>query len=392
MAISKKSLKYSKFGLTGSHKRIGINFWRFFFSGVATGTGVESRFFIEIEMLNPWYSPSEPLLGYKPRIKIKEEDLQYALAGTQSAMELQSEKIVTPSYVVIRVGRMDGEPKQLCTYIPVKQIKFNSKPFEIIAGKQVFSENDLSGEIVISGDDITKHPEYLCDQGTASWNLKYDIIKDCLDGYENQSDKWFPLGMQSCFSGILNFDGDDFVVEPKKSFGYIDRYWAKSFPEVWFHLSSSNLTSMITGKTLFNTAFTAQGIFENNISFLANFEGLDIQFCADNTKGKYTTVWNCLEAPEPDEDGDKRLHWSLSINSKQWIMDLDIYCKLKDLYNRKLELPEGERKVLSVLQSATGIGEIKLYKRIKNDLEQIEYARISNAVCEFGHIEETDNN
>ena len=45
---------------------------------------------------------------------------------------------------------------------------------------------------------------------------------------------------------------------------------------------------------------------------------------------------------------------------------------------------------MNVVQSATGIGEIKLYRKNKNDLEQIELARISNAVCEFGHTEEAN--
>ena len=101
-------------------------------------------------------------------------------------------------------------------------------------------------------------------------------------------------------------------------------------------------------------------------------------------------MWNCVEAPDLDEDEEKRLHWSASFNSKFWVIDIDLYCKIKALYNRILELPEGQRKVLNVVQSATGIGEIKLYRKNKNDLEQIELARISNAVCEFGHTEEAN--
>lgn len=388
MSVSKKNLKYSRFGLTGSHKKIGINFWRFFFNGTATGSGNESSFFIELEMLNPWYSPTEPILGYKPRVKIKEEDLQYALAGTDSAHEIKSEKILTPSYVVIRVGKVDSEPKQICSYISAKNMQFNTKPFEIIADNKVFTENELSGEIIISNEDHDNHPEYLCDAGFASWNLKYDVIKDFMEGYENQTDKWFPIGLRSCFSGSINFDGIDYVVEPKKSSGYIDRYWAKTFPEKWFHISSSNLTSLISGKTLFNSGFAIQGPFDDKLSLLGEFEGSDLLFCADAPKKTYSVMWNCVQAPDVDEDEDQRLHWSISINSKMWIIDIDLFCKIKALYNRLLEMPEGQRKVLNVVQSATGIGEIKLYKKNKNDLEQIEYARISNALCEFGHVED----
>lgn len=390
MAVSKKGLKNNRFGLNGSHKKVPINYWRFFFNAKSRISGEESSFFIEFEMLNSWHSPVEPILGYKPRVKISEDDLQYALAGTSSALSLESEKLVTPSYVVIRIGKLDSSPKHICEYIPVKNIKFNSKPFEIISGNKKISDNELSGEISVSNEEHQQHPEYLCDQGIASWNLKYDIVKESLEGFEDKTDKWFPIGMSACFSGALNFDGIEYEVEPKKSSGYIERYWGKSFPETWFHLSSSNLTSLISGSTLFNSCFAIQGAFGDQISFLGDFEGTEIKFCPDEMKRSDSTVWNCLEAPELDEDEDKRLHWTVSLSSKVWVIDIDIYCKEKNLYNRKLELPEGKRKILNLVQTSTGIGELKLYKKIKNDLEQIEFARITNVICEFGHTEDAE--
>ena len=91
------------------------------------------------------------------------------------------------------------------------------------------------------------------------------------------------------------------------------------------------------------------------------------------------------EAETPDEN---TLHWSVSLNNKNWVIDIDVYCRIKDLYNRKLELPEGSRKVLNLLEGGTGIGEIKLYKHIGNTLEQIEHAKLTKVICEFGHNED----
>ena len=54
-------------------------------------------------------------------------------------------------------------------------------------------------------------------------------------------------------------------------------------------------------------------------------------------------------------------------------------------------MPEGERKTLNVLQGAMGTGEIKLYKRAGLSLEQIEFAKIEHAFCEFGQLEEAEN-
>lgn len=388
MASSKKSIKLSKFGLNANKKKTGINLWRCFFNGTEKSTGAEATFFIEVELLNPWISPTEAMLGFAPRVTIKEEDLQYALAGTESAQGIQSERIVQPSYIVVRAGKLGSEPKQVCAYHSMKSLKYTVKPFSLSVGNKLFTEEKITGFINITEGEIINHPEYLCENGFVSWDLNYDILKDYSEGYSNKTDRWFPFGMKTAFSGTFSIDGDEYIVEPKKSYGYMDRYWGKSLPDVWFHISSSNLQSIISGKTLFDTAFSIQGAFDDKVSFVGNFEGSDISFCADSPDRKYTAVWNCVQTPENEDKDENKLHWSVSINSKIWVIDVDLYCKLSDLYNRSIETPDGDRKVLNVLQSGTAVGEIKLFKRVKRTLEQIEYAKIVKANCEFGHTEE----
>ncbi|MCQ2575783.1 MAG: hypothetical protein MJ162_03495 [Treponema sp.] len=389
MALTKKGVKLCKYGLNGSKKKLNVNFWRFIFNGIEKNTGAESTFFIEFQMINPWVSPAEVQLGFKPRVSITADDLQYALAGTKSALELKAESLVVPSYAVIRIGRVDDDPKQLCSYICLKDLKINSKKFEISIGNKSFSMDLLTGFVNLTEKEKQIHPEYLCDCGYATWNLKYEVVKEVLEGYSGKTESWFPCGLKTNLTGIVNFDGKDYLVEPRKSFGYMERFWGKTFPANWFHISSANLTSLISGKFLFDSTFAIQGDFEEKIAFCGTFEGTDIMFNADDPK--HDTVFNCVQAPEADEDGNKLLHWSVSINSKIWVIDIDIFCKIKDLYNRNIEMPEGERKTLNVLQGAMGTGEIKLYKRAGLSLEQIEFAKIEHAFCEFGQLEEAEN-
>ena len=387
MAASNKAIKLNRYNLNGNKKKTGINLWRCFFNGVEKTSGAESMFFIEVELLNPQLSPDEPLLGFKPRITIKEDDLQYALAGTSSAQNIKSENIVQPSYVVLRAGKMGMSPKQVCSYYSLKELKLTMKPFSLLIGNKLFTDDKLSGFINIQEAEHKKHPEYLCDSGYVTWNLNYEIIKDFCDGYQNKTDKWFPYGIKTSFTGSINFDGEEYLVEPRKCYGYMDRYWGKTYPEEWFHISSSSLSSIISGKNLFDSSFSIQGNFENKVSFMGVFEGSEIMFCANSRKRSYSTVWNCSQTPESDTKSENRLHWSVSINNKNWVIDVDLYCRIDELYDRKLELPEGERRILNVIQGGTGVGEIKLFKRVKKTLEQIEYAKITKAVCEFGHIE-----
>ena len=388
MAVTKKSIKDGRYGLSGNSKKIGVNLWRCFFCALEKYSATEQMFFLELELINPALSPAEPLLGFKPRVTITEDDLQYALAGTNSARDLKSENIVQPSYVAVRFGKLGAEPSQLCSYHSTKYIRYSNKPFTIQMDNKLFSEDQLSGFINITEEDYQKHPEYLCDRGFASWNLKYEIIRDMDEGYQNGSDKWFPYGIKTNFSGMVSYDGADYIVEPRKCFGYMDRYWGKTLPFDWFHISSASLTSIISGRVLQNSFFSIQGAFENRVAFMGSFEDADILFPVNTKKRQYSCVWDCVQTPETGEPDENKLHWSVSINSKLWVIDVDLYCRIKELSNRNLELPEGNRKILSVVQGATGTGEIKLFKKNRNTLEQIEYANITKAICEFGHEED----
>lgn len=388
MAVSKSSIKKARFGYTNFKKNMNLNKWRFFFNGVERISGSETKFFIELEILNPWISPSEVLLGFKPRINISADDLQYALAGTKAAENLVSEQIVQPSYVVVRIGMIGNSPKQLCAYHSQEEVVCTSKPFSIQVANKVFTDNKLSGFINISDEEKQKHPEFFSESGFAKWDLTYEIQKDFSSGYDSKTQVWFPFGIKTVVSGVVSFDGSDYIIDSRKGFGYTERYWSKAYPEKWFHISSTNLSSLISGKTLFDSSFAVQGNFEDRISFISDFEGSDIVFTADSSKRRYSTVFDCIQTPESEETDENKLHWSVSINSKLWVIDIDLFCRITDLYNRTLEAPEGNRKVMNVVQSGTGIGEIKLFKRVRNDLEQIEYAKITKAVCEFGHTEE----
>lgn len=387
MSCSKKTLKNMKYGFTNKKKKIGVNYIRFFFNGIAAESSQEQRFFIEFEMLNPWLSPKEVVLGYSNRVTIAEEDLQYALAGTDSAKNLQTESIVQPSYCVIRVGTLGNISKQLCSYMPVKDVKFNPKTLEIEMGKKLISDSKLTGYINVNSDMIKEHPELLCDSGRVSWTLSYEIMNESLDGFNVNGCRWFPVGIKTRFAGKINLDGEDYIIDPRRCYGYVDRYFGDDLLPTWFHVSASDLTSIISGNHLFKSGFAIQGVTEDKVSFLGQFEEFEINLSQTNS-GNIVSIWSCVQTPETEDVKENQLHWSVSVHNKNWVIDCDIYCKLTDLYNRKLEIAEGNRKVLSIVEGGNCNGEIKLYKKNKNDLEQIENAKIEKAVCQFGKIEE----
>lgn len=384
MKTSKKSLVLFRKSLLANKKKNGICFWRFFFTAYEKDTNTQRKFFIELEFLNSFLSPDTVLLGFKPISTISEDDLQYALAGTFSDKNLTQKQVVVPSYVSTKIFMLGKGGKQLCAYFPLKSVKITPKVFEIQIGNKYFSEDKLTGFINITEDDLKKCPELLCNSGFSNWDLHYQVKTDCEYGFKDKKSLWLPYGLKTSFLGNLSFNGKDYIVDEEKSNGYLDYFLSKNLDEPWFHISSCKLTSLISGKTLTEASFALQGIFNKKLSFMANFDDSEIQFSASTSSKKYSVIWNCTQVPVT-EDENEMLHWSVSINSKIWIIDIDVYCNTNELLNRTIELSEGNGKTLNVVSSGSGNGEIKLFKRIKNDLEQIEFAKINDVICEFGN-------
>lgn len=381
--MAKRSIKSKdyKIGFSNFQKKSGVNFWRFFFPGINEQNKDECFFCFEFEALNPNLSENKVLFSLLQK-KIKPEDLQSALLGNTSFLNEQD--YPKSSYCSVKLIRLGKKSKQLSQFIPINEVDFDLKNMELKIGNKLFTENTLSGFISITDEDEIKNKEILCQQGYATWNLEYKIKESELKGYHNDSYRWFPIGIKTDFVGKINFDGEDYLVDTRTSLGYIDRFFGNSYPQELIHVYCSNLVSMISGKKLEDSAFCIQGVFENRVSIKGNLENLDISFFANKSKRLYSCVYDCMEVPGIENQSDKMLHWSFSLNDKQNIVDIDIFCKLSELYNRIIEKPEGNRNIINIVEGGTGFGEIKLYRKNKKAIEQIEHAKLTKVICEFG--------
>ncbi|MBQ9495210.1 MAG: hypothetical protein IJR50_06180 [Treponema sp.] len=369
-------------------KKNGIVWNRFIFSGLESTTGAEQLFFIELEMLNAGLAFDNPVLGFKTRTKISEDDLQYVLAGTKAAHDLQAESIVMPSYIVVRAGMFGKDAKQLCGYYLLKNVSGGFKLSPIEVGKCVFTDDKISGELSCSQEELQSHPEYMCDVGIMRWDLRYEIHHAFPAGYKQKNELWLPCGAQAMFAGSVSFDNCEYRVVPKSSCGYIDVNFMRTLSVPFFHLSSSNLTSRISGKTLFNSCFAVQGMYHGYLALSVKLEDVNIVVPARESRNMAIPMWSCAEMPA-DEEGEK-LHWSVSADTKKWVVDIDVMCYTSQLFVRNIELPEGKRKMMKLLAGGTGVGEVRLYRHVGKNLEIIEDAHIAGALCEFGQVEESE--
>ena len=385
MANSKVSKRYDQYILKGKLRLTGFERWRYVFTALNKSTGQEKKFFIEMYMVNPAVSPKKAVISQKSRLAYSEADLQYALAGTESATHANDELEVIPSYVLVKTGVFGLGGKHMNKFYASSLLSYtkNTETFKI--GDCLFGLKALSGSVSVTHQDLRIRPELLCSAGSMSWDLKFEREIECEPLYSRKNYLWTPIGSKTLFSGSVSLDGEEFVVLPKSSNGYIDKSWGEKLNSPYFHLSSSKMTSIISGKPMLNSSFSLEGEFGGKLCAFINIEGEE--YCVENKKifKKDMIIHDCSQITDHIE-GEK-VHWSVSVHKGKFVIDIDVYCKGKEMFVRDYEMSEGKRKLLKIL-GGTGSGEIRIYKKVRKNLELLEHANIYDSICEFGQTEE----
>ncbi len=380
-----------RYKFAGLLKKNGFDRWRISASAISSITGEECTFFIEFYIVNPALSPDKAVLGFKSRLPNTETDLLYALAGTESEKPLLKEEQVQPSFAMVKAGKLGLRGKQLNAYFPCLSIAPTNQEYIIKVGTSdkdtcYIKESSTAGTVSVSGTDLLEMPELLGNAGSIAWNLHYSIEDGFSPIYRSKQTNWACFGARTSIAGVIVMDGEQFNVSKDRSYGYFDKNWGRSFTNPFLHLSSSNLVSNISGKKLQESCFAIQGEYNKRLSLLISFEGLKLEFHAGSHK-KYNTIYECSQMPE-NEDG-VHLHWSVSMNNKSYVIDVDITCNVNQMFVREYECPEGNRKVMKLIGGGSGTGEVKIYRWVKKDLELIEDIHVGNCLCEYGTIENT---
>ena len=386
MAVSKVNKRLDHYVLKGRLRSEGFERWRYVFSAFSPSKGTERTFFIELYIVNPAVSPKTAVISQKSRLVASESDLQYMLAGTASAEKASEEVAVQPSYVLVKVGALGVGGKQMNKFYAPVQFSFVKSSGAFKVGECLFSTNALSGSVSVSPQELRVRPELLCNPGAMSWELKFERPIECAPLYNRKKTVWLPIGVKSLFSGSVHFDNEEYVVLPKSSNGYIDKSWGVRPNSPYFHLSSSKMTSIISGRAMHNSCFALEGEFGGKLCATLVLEGE--RFSVEN-RGifkKDVILHDCSQL-EDGESGEK-VHWTVSIHKGKFVIDIDVYCPGNELFVRDYEMPHGERCLLKILAGGTGSGEIRFYKKIGKNLELLEHANIFDAICEFGQMEQ----
>ena len=378
MAAAKQKKSTNTFRLHGNLRRNGYDRWRYFFTGQNKNNGEERGFYIELFVMNPGLTPKEPTFCFHESLPDSDQQIQAVLTGnyTQDTTEKQ------PSYVVVRAGEYGDTHKQVNNFFPAEALQLSKKKQSVTIGDCFFSDTVLQGKSYLSYNDAETRREFFSDPGFISWNLKYRQVFDAGQSLTQKNSSWNASGVKSLFSGTMTVDGTDYIVTPQASSGYIDRGWGHTYPDPWLHLSSNTLTSIINGKKLLKSSFAVQGVYNGKLCAYINLEGRTLFFNPKSILRRYKSTWECTETPEDNEG--KKIHWSASIHDRDYVIDIDLFCSISELFVRSYEMPDGQSRLLKVLSGSTATGEIRLYKTVRRTVELLEHATVSNAVCEYG--------
>lgn len=380
MSVSKKALKENNYKLKGSLKKGGFDRWRYVFNATNVSNRDESNFFIELTVLNPAVSPDKAIMYDSVVEKIGGNDLQAALTGNINVEKPLSS--IVPSYCCIRCGILGRKPRQLVRYFACDEFSSQKNVFDLKLCDCTFSDSDLFGSLTVTKEDLRRNPQSKSNAGRMVWNLKYKRIFDAAPVVAKNTLSWFATGVNAEYSGTITFDGVEYVVSPETSFGYTDKTWGVEMPFPFLHISSSRLISVFTGSIMKNSGFTLEGDFDGRTVVVAKFDNDEITFGKSKKIKKFSSLWSCVRTPSGS--GSEELHWSVSFNSKKYILDVDVFCNATEMIVKDYDMPQGEGTILRVLGSASANGEIRLYRQVGKSLEPIQHAKIMNAVAEYG--------
>ena len=368
--------------LRGPLAHLGYDWWWHNFTAQDPETGEDKPFFVEFFICNPALAEKEPVFGQLPENKA---------AGKK------------PSYLMVKAGTWGEDACQLHRFFSLKDVKLHgSAPYRVKADDCLASETELKGSISITPEEAAAHPEWMCDSGDISFDLKIDKQIAFNVGYGTSKPMrdveafamyWHAEGMKSAYSGTVSFNGKTYVVTPQKSYGYADKNWGRDFTSPWVWLSSNCLVSKKTGKKLENSVFDIGGgrpkiyfvPLDRRLLGVFYYEGKEYDFNFSKLHLHVKTDFRCDET-------DTEIIWHVRQENIHAAMETEIHCLKKDMLFVNYEAPDGSKRHNRLWNGGNGWGVVKLYDRKDGGFQLVDEVEATHVGCEYGEYDSDNNN
>ena len=224
--------------LRGALAKQGFDVWRHCIHGVSETTGKERTFILDFGGINP---------------QLREEEPVFAKDGTR------------PSYFAVMACICGEEGSVLTRYFPWDRVSTDTALDVLVSASDCFlSETRTMGRIEVSAEDVEKNPTVHPEAGKLIWDLKIKKPIALNLGYstsgplrdtEIMDAYWHTEGLISEYDGVIEWNGEKYLVKPETSYGYADKVWGKNAGPRWEYISCCDLTSKKNRK-LKNSAYS----------------------------------------------------------------------------------------------------------------------------------------
>ena len=364
--------------LKGPLRHLGYDWWWHSFTARDASTGEEKPFFIEFFLCNPALAEEEPVFGQLP-----------APDGSHKR----------PSYLMVKAGCWGEDHCQLHRFFAWKDVKVKEgAPYGIEAADCLAGEEYLCGSIHITPEEAKAHPEWMCDAGSLSFDLRLQKLLTFNVGYgaskplrdaEAFAMYWHAEGMKTAYEGELTFNGRRYLVSPETCYGYADKNWGRDFTSPWVWLSSNCLKSRLTGKILENSAFDIGGgrpkiyFVPLDRRLLGGFyyEGKEYDF-------NFSHLWLQVKTTFSFEEKEEEVIWHVRQENTHAAMETEVHCLKKDMLFVNYEAPDGSTKHNRLWNGGNGTGIIRLYDKKEEGLILVDEIEATHIGCEYGEYDE----
>lgn len=295
---------------------------------------------------------------------------------------------------MIKCGVWGKGAKQINNFYPINEFYSEKNELKLSIGNCTLSESMMEGKCSLSKEEAKKHPEYMSDAGSMEWKLKVNKRIGYSVGYGASSIFrflnafemfWHVQGMKTEYEGEIILDGEVYNIIPDKSFGYADKNWGSDYTSPWLWISSCNLKSNLTGKTLNNSVFDFGGgrpkVFGVPLSrkLLGCFvyEGKRYEY-------NFSKFWQNSSIDFDFSEENDMNRWILKAKNRYSIIELEMVCKKDEMLFINYESPDGMKRHNRLWNGGTGKGRLKLYHINGNENGLIDDISFYNAGCEYG--------
>ena len=360
----------------GPLSRQGYDWWWHNFTAYHKETGKAKAFFIEYYVCNPALAEKTAVLGQ---------------------LEENKKKAKKPSYAMIKVGTWGEDPRQIHNFYPIADFKATKAPLTIQIGPCSLSEEHMKGYCKVSENDSLLHPEYMCNGGEMSWDLKIKKKIPFHVGYGaseffrklNAFEMfWHAEGIKTEYEGELIYQGQVYQVIPEKSYGYADKNWGKDYTSPWLWISSCHMKSLFTGRELENSAIEFGGgrpkafglDLGKKILGCFHYEGTEYEF-------NFSRFWTGAKVEFKFHEGKNENIWKVKAKNHKAYLTLTLHCPKEEMLLIQYEAPNGKKLHNKLWNGGTGYGELKLYHIYNKTKTLIDHIAFENTGCEYGEYD-----